>query len=522
MKPLTKKCTLSLVYFSFIACFFSIINCKAQVGSLDIYYDNDVKLTTTIGTTYDAGNAVAIQSDGKIIVAGASSNGANAEFAVLRYHSNGSLDNSFDLDGKVTTAIGQTGCIAYAIAIQPDGKILVAGESTNLANKDFALVRYHSNGSLDLSFDSDGIVTTAIGNLSEIASTMVLQSDGKILLAGYSNNGHDIDFAIARYNADGSLDNGFDTDGIVTTLIDTFSDAIQTIAMQPDGKILVGGSTSNGSNGDFIVARYHSNGSLDTTFDSDGFVITTFGNSYDGLYAIALQPDGKIVAAGATFLGSNYDFAVARYNSNGSLDLTFDVDGKVTTPIGNGNDRIYAMKLQTDGKIVATGMTYNGTNDDMALARFNMNGSIDTSFDADGKTTTALGNSHDVANAIAIQSDGKIVVVGYSNNGANDDVAVCRYIGNAVASGVHESIPSILALKIYPNPCNKNVMLGFPTIIHSGELTICNYLGETVRTENGIDGGSITLDCSHFAKGMYYLKLTEHGSTLGSGKLLVQ
>ncbi len=521
MKQMIKKYTLVIFYFSFIVCFFSIINCKAQVGSLDISFDLDGKLTTAIGSTYDAGNAVAIQSDGKIIVAGASSNGANAEFAVLRYNSNGSLDNSFDLDGKTTTAIGPTGCIAYAIAIQPDGKILVAGESTNVTNKDFALVRYHSNGSLDLTFDADGIVTTAIGNLSEIANAIVLQSDGKIVLAGYSHNGHDIDFAIARYNADGSLDNSFDADGIVTTMIDTFSDAIQTIALQPDGKILVGGYTSNGSNGDFIVARYNTNGSLDNTFDNDGIVITTFGNSYDGLYSIALQPDGKIVAAGATFLGSNYDLALARYNSNGSLDLTFDVDGKVTAPIGNGNDRIYAMKLQTDGKIVATGMTYNGTNDDMALARFNMNGSVDTSFDADGKITTALGNSHDVANAIAIQSDGKIVVVGFSNNGANDDVAVCRYIGNAVASGVHESISTTSEMEIYPNPCNIKAVVAFHTMIHNGELTIYNCLGEKISAENEIDGGSIALDCSHFARGMYYLKLTQHGITRGVGKLLV-
>lgn len=514
--------TSKFLVLSTLTILFSYAPCKAQIGSLDPSFDTDGKVTSAIGNTYDAANAVAIQMDGKIVVAGASTNGLNAEFAVARYNPNGSLDLSFDTDGKVSTAIGPNGGLAYAVAIQNDGKILVAGESVNGTNKDFALVRYNSNGSLDLTFDTDGIVITPIGTLIDVASAIKLQSDGKIILAGYSHNGHDFDFALARYNIDGSLDSSFDTDGLVTTSIDTFTDAIQSIALQPDGKILVGGYTSNGSNSDFIVARYHSSGSLDTTFDTDGFVITTFGNSYDGLYSIALQTDGKIVAAGATFLGSNYDFALVRYNANGSLDLSFDTDGKVTAPIGNGNDRIYAMTLQTDGKIVACGMTENGQNDDLALARFNTNGSLDFSFDADGKVSTNMGTSDDVANAIAMQSDGKIVIAGYSNNGADDDFAVCRYIGNAIGTGIEDLFSAKKELQVYPNPTNSNANLIFNQQVKDATITLYNSFGETVKVIRNISGKAHQIDCTDLVSGTYYINLRVDGQDFAAAKLILQ
>lgn len=493
----------------------------SQAGTLDNSFDIDGKVTTSIGNTYDVANAVAVQTDGKIIVAGASSNASNVEFAVVRYNSNGSLDNSFDMDGKLTTAIGSSGCQAYAIAIQPDGKILVAGETLNGTNKDFAIVRYNTDGSLDLSFDTDGIVTTPIGVSSELASAIAIQTDGKIVVGGYTTNGTQIDFALTRYNTNGSLDISFDTDGIVTTQIDTFSDAINSIAIQSDGKIVVGGYTSNGSNNDFALARYNTNGSLDNTFDNDGVLKTSFGNSYEGVYSIALQTDGKIIAAGASFIGLNYDFAIARYHMDGTLDTNFDLDGKVTAPIGNGNDRIYAMKLQQDGKIVATGMTENGANDNIAVARFNTNGSLDLMFDLDGKVTTAVGNSDDVASAITLQSDGKIIVAGYSNNGANNDIAVCRYL-NSIATELNSIENMKNEISIFPNPTTSFVTINFNSKVLNGFCAIFNSTGSIVHTINILNGTTIELDFSQFSPGVYLVQLTQNGSEMSSGKLIVK
>ena len=288
----------------------------------------------------------------------------------------GDLDISFDGDGKVTTAVGSGNDYAYSVAIQSDGKIVVAGESGNSpGNRDFALTRYNANGSLDISFDGDGKVTTDFGSrFDDVAYSVAIQSDGKIVVAGYSlNSGGNWDFALTRYNANGSLDISFDGDGKVTTDFGGALDRAVSVAIQSDGKIVAAGYSDNGSNRDFALTRYNSNGSLDTTFDGDGKVTTDFG-SIDTALSVAIQSDGKIVVAG--YSGNtpfNWDFALTRYNSNGSLDTTFDGDGKVTTAIGISSDYAFSVAIQSDGKIVAAGYSDNGSsNRDFALTRYNV------------------------------------------------------------------------------------------------------------------------------------------------------
>ena len=275
-------------------------------GSLDTSFDADGKVTTAVG--YTSGQSVAIQADGKILVAGSAyANGD--DFSLVRYNANGSLDTSFDADGKVTTDLGGAD-YGHSVAVQADGNILVAGTSGD----NFALVRYNVNGSLDTSFDADGKLTTDFGS-GDQANSVTVQADGKILVAGTSGSA----FALARYHADGSLDAGFDTDGKLTTSFASGSGYGQSVAVQSDGKILVAGyGYFGGGEYDFAVVRYNANGSLDTTFDTDGKVTANFGSSDQG-YSIVVQADGKIVVAGS----SNYDFVVARFNSDGSLDDTF-------------------------------------------------------------------------------------------------------------------------------------------------------------------------------------------------------
>ena len=213
-------------------------------------------MNTTIGTIGDEAYSLAIQSDGKIVVAGYTVNGSQEDLALVRYNTNGSLDTSFDTDGIVTSSIGTTNCYGSSIAFQGDGKIVIGGGSYAGSIYNFALFRYNTNGSLDLSFDIDGIVTTSVG-ASSGAQSIALQSDGKILSAGFSNNGSDQDFALIRYNANGSLDLSFDTDGIVTTPIDTGNSAAYSLALQNDGKIVVAGGSQIGSIYTFALARYN-------------------------------------------------------------------------------------------------------------------------------------------------------------------------------------------------------------------------------------------------------------------------
>ncbi len=387
-------------------------------GELDIEgfgAPNGYVVTTFNLGWYNPAQDIAIQPDGKLVVAGYAEKFSDDDFAVARYNPDGSLDTSFDDDGKIITDLGFWD-YGRSVAIQPDGKIVVAGASGQYPNYDFAVVRYNSDGSLDTSFDGDGKITTDFGS-NDDGSDVAIQSDGKIVVIGYTESSPTTNFAIVRYNPDGSLDATFDGDGKVTTNFGGHSYGF-SITIQPDGKIVVVGFASD----NFAVARYNPDGSLDTSFDSDGLVTTDFGDIEYGL-GVVIQSDGKLVVVGYTGLPySNSEFALARYNTNGSLDTSFDGDGKVITNLGDIS-RSSDVALQSDGKIVVVGSAINENNEDFALARYNPDGSLDTSFDDDGLVTSDFGHAtYEHAYGVAIQSDGKIVVVG-----SDYDFIVARY-----------------------------------------------------------------------------------------------
>jgi uncharacterized delta-60 repeat protein len=462
---------------------FSLSNLQSPAwaadGELDTTFGTGGKVTTAVGLGDDEAFSVVLQSDGKIVAAGYSYNGSNYVFAVDRYNIDGSLDTTFDTDGKVTTAVGSGTDVATSVVLQSDGKIVVAGYSYNGSNYDFAVVRYNTNGSLDTTFDTDGKVTTAIGSSTDRATSVVLQSDGKIVVAGWSYNGSNNDFAVVRYNTNGSLDTTFDTDGKVTTAVGLGDDQAYSVVLQSDGKIVAAGYSYNGTNVDFAVVRYNTNGSLDTTFDTDGKVTTAVGSGTDAAYSVVVQSDGKIVVAGYSYNGTNLDFAVVRYNIDGSLDTTFDTDGKVTTAVGLGEDFAISVVLQSDGKIVAAGVSNNGTNDDFAVVRYNTNGSLDTTFDTDGKVTTAIGSGTDRANSVVVQSDGKIVAAGYSNNGTNVDFAVVRYLNTVSSSSAQIWVGAQSISCPAPNPWVKE-QLGFASNVKPVLVSAENTIGKTI------------------------------------------
>ena len=392
----------------------------------------------------------------------------------------GDLDTSFDTDGKLTTAIGSGADIAYSVVLQSDGKILVAGNSYNGSNDDFAIVRYNTDGSLDTSFDTDGKKTTAIGSGADVANSVVLQSDGKILVAGYSNNGSNTYFAVVRYNTDGSLDTTFGTDGELTTAIGLYTDVAYSVVLQSDGKILVAGSSDIGSNYDFAIVRYNTDGSLDTSFDTDGKKTTAIGSGADVANSVVLQSDGKILVAGYSNNGSNTYFAVVRYNTDGSLDTTFGTDGELTTAIGLYTDVAYSVVLQSDGKILVAGSSFNGSDNDFAIVRYNTDGSLDSTFGTDGELTTAIGSGSDGANSVVLQSDGKIVAAGYSSNGSDNDFAVVRYT-ISVSSLSWVGAQSITCPA--PNPWVKE-KLGFASKVKPVLVSAENTVGKTITQDS--------------------------------------
>ncbi|MGO8714932.1 MAG: delta-60 repeat domain-containing protein [Smithella sp.] len=399
-------------------------------GSLDTTFGTGGIVTTPIGS-YDAyAYALGIQSDGRILAAGYSSNGSNYDFALVRYNTNGSLDTTFGTGGTVTTPIGSGNAIANALGIQSDGNIVATGSSYNGSNYDITLVRYKTNGSLDTTFGTGGIVTTPIGSYDAYAYALAIQSDGRIVVSGYSSNGSNYDFALVRYNTDGSLDTTFGTGGIVITPMGSGYDIAYALAIQSDGRILAAGNSYNGSNYNFALVRYNTNGSLDTTFGTGGIVTTPIGTGDSEALALGIQSNGNILAAGKSFNGSHYDFTLVRYSTNGSLDTTFGTSGIVTTPIGNYDSYAIALGIQSDGNILAAGKSPDGSNNDFALVRYNTNGSLDTTFGTGGIVTTPVGNGADYANALVIQSDGNILAAGKSLNGSHYDFTLVRYNTN--------------------------------------------------------------------------------------------
>lgn len=413
------------------------------------------KVTSSLGgnTTAAFGYAVAVQNDGKILVSGSAIylfgfyKVPYGEFALARYHANGSLDNSFGAEGVVTTILEPTGALAEArsITLQADGKILLAGNSA----LSFALVRYNTDGSLDTSFGAAGKVVTSIGAIDDKAKSVTVQSDGKILVAGYSRisqsmNSYsgNVDFSLVRYNQNGSLDSTFGVAGKVLTDFEygynsansqpaiKAEDIGSSISLQSDGKIIVAGSTENYNKKDFALARYNANGSLDTTFGVAGKVMTAFGEDrYSGGRSAKLQDDGKILVAG--FSGLNN--AVVRYNIDGSLDKVFGIAGKALISIGSTSPSAGGISLVplSNGKMVIAATRSNGEftrqRTVFSLVRLNANGSMDTTFDTDGIVTTDFGSDYNLAESVALQGDGKILVAGSNISADVATFALARY-----------------------------------------------------------------------------------------------
>ena len=415
----------------------------ADPGDLDPTFDGDGKVTTHIRFT-DEVRGVAIQADGKIVAAGHTICEPCAvpvqphDFALARYNRDGSLDTTFDGDGKVTTDFDVGEDQAFAVAIQADGKIIAAGSANGPSSFDFAVARYNADGSLDPTFDIDGKVTTDFAGGNDQGRGVAIQADGKIVVAGVAVSAACLpcdgpasdNFGLARYNPDGSLDPTFGFVGRQVTDFVGGPDEARAVAIQADGKIVAAGVAICDPcvlpvipvPHDFGLVRYNTDGSLDSTFDGDGRVTTDFEDD-DEAWGVALQPDGKIVAAGSAAHSSGARlFALARYATNGSLDTAFEGDGKLTTQFSE-DDGARAVAIQRDGKIVAAGFTFlfSGQSD-FALARYNTNGSLDTIFGGDGRVSTDFG-SFDHANAVAIQGDGKIVSAGFSDG----DFALARY-----------------------------------------------------------------------------------------------
>lgn len=389
-------------------------------GSLDPSFGRAGIVTAEPGPPYQFAFDVALQPDGRIVTAGIGENG----FTIERYSTDGSLDSSFGSGGIVSTDFGPGPDAASAVAIQQDGKIVAAGSGNYNSGSKFALARYNPDGSLDASFGNGGKVTTSAG-LS--VSALALQPNGRLVAGGAAPGGGSI---LVRYTPKGTLDSGFGEDG---ALVANF--LVYDLVLQPDGKIVAAGGTGLNTS-EFIVARYEAHGSRDRDFGEGGYAVTQVAE-YSEARSVVVQPDRKIVAGGYA-----YDFGLARYSPDGSLDKTFGDGGTLTTAFSDpGHSYLADLALQPDGKILGAGAEGTGNRSRLALARYDRRGRLDEYFRTKGTVSTPVsGWAYAYAEAVALQPDGKIVLAGEvaSPNFVASAPLVARYFGGSLTCTVPE------------------------------------------------------------------------------------
>ncbi len=416
---------------------------RAAAGDLDNSFGGDGIVTSRFSTD----RALAIQANGRIVVAGMRTSGGRDVFAVARYRTDGSLDGSFSADGKLTTRMPNRRCVgAAALAIAPGQRIVAAGRAGCAGGK-FAIARYLPSGRLDKTFSSDGRVTTSFGQRCRFAQpgAVAMQANGRIVVAGRAQctvGGAPVaTFALARYTTRGRLDKTFSGDGRQTTDFTHTFDYAYDVVVQSGGKIVAAGTANAESfeHAQFALARYTPAGELDPSFGTGGKVMTPFTGEADceewaQAYALAGQSDGRIVAAGKSGCGGHPDFALARYDPSGALDASFGGDGRVVTRVDPDDCSAIVSDLAVSpgGRILAAGAAgCQNPHPSFALARYTKHGALDPAFGGDGKVTATLrktGDCFDQINAIGLHA-GKIAAVGAGGCAPGGRTALLRFRG---------------------------------------------------------------------------------------------
>ena len=441
--------------------------------------------------------------------------GTRTYLIISRLNENGTLDNSFGQNGYFTKDLGPYNSViaeiqGRRIALQPDGKIVAtcAIYNQNRLFNDILVLRLNANGTPDNTFGTNGFEQFYIGDYGDGGTCILVQSDGKIVIGAGTYVGSVRHYAVIRMNSNGITDNTFATAGVLKFQVgySYVNEWPTAILQQPDGKILIGGNAWFG-NYDMAITRLKTNGDLDNTFGGgDGITTIPFGVNDENVYDIALQPDNKIILAGSASYPPNTFVALARVDASGSLDNTFDNDGKATYNFGNPNGQAAAVKLQSDGKILIAGNTYSQATDfDWGMMRFNSQGSLDSTFNGNGKKVYTITSDYDVANDLAIQSDGKVLMGGLSGGGGTISIIRTNALdpmqpncGNVSFTGSEENI-SVSGLRTAP----------------IAAVQVFNSSWTSVFSQAYSDGTD-HIDINSLPGGQYYVKVTFYTSNWSS------
>lgn len=472
-----------------------------QSGLLDSTFNFDGIVTTDYAGLSEEARAVCLQPDSKIVIAGVTFNGTDQDFIVSRYNADGSIDSTFGGTGIERINLGYWE-MGYSVGLDSSGGIIVAGLGGYIPTHS-AVAKYKPNGALDSSFSDDGKLTTFFSNIQ--CHAMAVQPDGKIVLAGEVYTGSGFDFGIMRLNGNGDLDSSFQN-GIIYTDFDDKDDYPRAIALQSDGKIVVAGFSDDiALNGYRSIARYNPDGTIDSSFN--GGKISVSGSSN----AIALQSNGGIVLGEHAVSGMNLNFGASRYLSIGVIDSTFGTNGESSIDISGTTDQCTSIAIQQDGKIVTAGHSWDGSHQNISAARFNSDGSLDVTFGNDGSVEYDISGIDNYCHAVAIQPDGKILLAGGTFiQPPHEDILLMRLFSGIGVGEQTVPNPSIL-FTLSPNPASQATAIEFVLrSLTKIRIDLFDLLGNKIKcvlNETQLIGEQkIILNTFNLQNGIYFLR----------------
>ena len=486
----------------------------AQPGTLDINFNGNGKLILDLGLDEFA-SAMAIQEDQKIVVAGFHGAGSVVDFAVTRLNPDGSLDNSFGSSGTAYTDFSASIDVPNDLIIQPDGKIVVSGFSNAGATITLAMARYLSDGTLDPDFGTGGKVATSGSYSNAISNGLHLLPDGKLLVCGYYNNGVNNDMIVARFNSDGSLDNTFSYDGFASYDVGGLNDLAYVVRPQSDGKILLAGFSQDPSTSDKLMTlvRFEHDGLIDLDFGTNGVVHTDFGTNSAEWKDLKVLADGKMILAGYANIWGTNNMAVARLNADGTPDTDFGTNGTTMYSFAPLEaSAASSIIVVPDGRLIIAGSSDQLASTDFGVAMLGHDGTPDANFGTNGGVQTDFAGDYDVVHQVAMQDDGLLVAAGASNN-AGFNIAVSRYI-SGINIGIGEVDSYLGSTLIYPNPILDRKAIFEYTLTEQADVRIDlfsmdgKFIGNVMPEQTRLAGDHIhQLQLPEISPGQYLLRL---------------
>jgi uncharacterized delta-60 repeat protein len=513
-----------IIYFC-IPVVFSFNFGYGQSGSLDSTFGNNGIVITDFNTDSEYFTSLELQPDQKIIAIGWAY--GFGRFIACRYNTDGSLDSSFGDNGQFTVFPPEI-VVCDASALQNDGKIVIGGTKpifivpTKSDEEDLILLRLNQEGKIDSSFGVDGILITDLGGHFERIGEVIIQGDSKILVSGQgADNIQGGFYYMVRYDTNGQLDPTFGDQGI-KKIYEEFT--VQTMVLQPDGKILIGGYGDLGLTANFDVRRFNSDGSIDDSFGDVGRVNTDVSGQRDYVFSINVEPDDKIFVSGAANVsGGTSDLAFARYYSNGSLDGSYGSQGFEIISL-SPYSVVTDMARQPDGKYVLCGSSNHLDGEfHVLLIRIKHDGGLDESFGDQGIVYTTSLESYHGARELVVQNNNYVVLGGVSaESGSGSDFALSRYIVDDIVATKDQYIKPLLMMA-YPNPSKDFISVAVGKPFEKFHCTIFDLMGRLLldRTVRADLDGRVTIHSESITSG-YYSVLLENNVMRGVVNIIVQ